>query len=204
MPADRQTRPVAANDPSLSPEANAVLTAELREAVGDRTVAVAQGTPRRSQGAHAEHRTATATLAGNRPVLIITFAAALVVGAVIAVATGAWWVLPLALVLHGTLTAVVAAGALQLTTQVEHLSPAAAARLEEEGVADPDRVFNDMVQEYAGDEPTGPSEVVRPGNNEQTAPGEDDPAKAASQQRSVITPSSGRTRPAGPGDDAGG
>lgn len=57
---------------------------------------------------------------------------------------------------------VVAWGAIQLTTQIEHASPQTTARLEEEGVADPDRVLSDLVEEYTGEAESSPAAGVSP------------------------------------------
>jgi len=58
--------------------------------------------------------------------------------------------------IHALGTIVVAICGFALTTQTEHLSPEVAARLEQEGVANPDAVFNTLVEEAAGtQEPRG-------------------------------------------------
>ena len=113
-----------------------------------------------------------------------------------------YWTVILAAALHAIGTLVVAAAAIQLTTEIEHVDPTVAARLEEEGVADPDRVLSELVEDYAGArQARGVSEVVSGGNNERTVAAEDDSAGSAVEQRTAITPSSGGS-PAGGRDSA--
>ena len=123
---------------------------------------------------------ATATVASMRPLLIVTLLAALTVGAVIALSTGSWWALVVAVGVHAVATMVVASGAIQLTTQIEHASPQTTARLEEEGVADPDRVLSDLVEEYTGEAETSPAAgVISAGDTGSQAP---------AAQRRAVTP----------------
>jgi hypothetical protein len=147
----RETRPVRSDDPSLSPETNRLLTEELRAIVGADEVEVDTSVPHREREAHARHGTWTATLDDNRLIVGVTFAMALVVGAILAFATGAWWLIFVALAVHAAGTLLVTALTLGATTEVEHPDPTLAARLEEEGVADPDRLLTDLAAEYTQD-----------------------------------------------------
>ncbi len=151
MDADRELerRIVQSADPALSAEANRLLTAEMRRIVGRDEVEVPVGTPHRERGRHAGHSLYSATLVGNRLVIIVTFLTAVVVGAIVSLATRSWWALIVALAVHAVGTLLVGAGAIQLTTEVEHASPQVAARLEAEGVRDPDKLLTELVQEYA-------------------------------------------------------
>ena len=169
-----ERREVRSRDPSLSPAANRALTDELREVVGRETVEVPADRARHERGRHGERPGLLVGLIANRLAIGITFLAALVVGAIVALATGSWWFLLLALAVHALATLLVVALVLRMTTQTEHLSPGAAARLEDEGVGDPDALFSDLVHEFA-------------------------PQDA---QRGEVTPS-GRSRPVGPGGGAG-
>jgi hypothetical protein len=81
---------------------------------------------------------------------------------------------------HAVGTMVVAAGAIQLTTQIEHASPQTTARLEEEGVADPDRVLSDLVEEYTGEAETSPAAGVVSARDTRT--------QAPAAQRRAMTP----------------
>ena len=117
----------------------------------------------------------------------MSFLIAVLVGVIVSLAAGSWWFLPLALAVLGLATLVVVGGVLQMTSQTEHLSPGAAARLEAEGVGDPDAVFTELVQEYARE----------PGSEHRT-PADEDPAQAAAEQRSAVTPSHDPSKPVGP------
>jgi hypothetical protein len=180
---------VRSEDPSLSPEANAQLTRELREAVGSDTAIVDDERLARARERHATHGTLAAELASHRLPIVVAFLAAVVIGGAIALATGSWWVLLAAVALHAVGTLLMTGFALRLTTETEHVSPTLAARLHEEGVAEPDRVFTELVEDYAGDgESRGVSEIVSSGANELTVRPEDDPGRAATEQRTAWTP----------------
>jgi hypothetical protein len=192
-PADAETerRFVRSEDPQLTPEANRLLTGELREVVGHDEVEVPRGTPRRAEEAHATHSPLVATLVTNRPLIIVTLLAAIVVGGIISLATGWYVAVLLAVGLHALATLLVAAGAIQLTTQVEHVAPETAARLEQEGVADPDRVLTQLVEDFAGaTQAGGVPEVIGSGHNGRTTNAEDDPARNMLEQRTALTPQS--------------
>ncbi len=150
-------QPVRSEDPSLSREANEMLTRELQQVVGATEVDVPEGTLERRILRHGGHSTMTATLVDNRPIILVTFLGAIVVGSIIALATGQFWALLLAVGVHAAATVLVAFGVLQLTTQTEHVSPEVYARLEAEGVTDPDQVFNELIEDL-----TPTSEVARP------------------------------------------
>jgi hypothetical protein len=195
MPANESERlverDVRSQDPSLSPEANRLLTDELREVVGDDHVRVPAQTPEREREAHGEHSKLLASLISNRPLFIVGVLALLVVGVVATLSTGAWWAAALLAVLAVTCAVVAGLGALHLATETEHLAPDVAARLESEGVLDPDKVFTELIEEFAGaTEAHGTAEVISSGGNEQTVHAEDNPAVAAVEQRTSWTPTS--------------
>jgi hypothetical protein len=165
-----ERREVRSQDPSLTPEANRVLTEELRQVVGRDVVEVPADRPRHERARHGARPGPLVDLTANRLLIGITFLAALVVGAVISLATGSWWFLLLALAVHAITTLIVVGLVLRMTTQTEHLSPGAAARLEDEGVGDPDAVFSDLVHEFAPEQaqrgdvtPSRRSKPVGPG-----------------------------------------
>jgi hypothetical protein len=186
-----ERRAVRSEDPSLSPDANRLLTDELRQAVGRDEVEVPAGTPRRTAERRGRHSPVVATLATHRQIAVVSLLAALVIGAIVAFATGAWWAVVVALGLHALGTMLTATAAVQLTTEVEHVAPETAARLEEEGVADPDRMLTDLVEDFAGAERArGAPEVVSSANNERTVHAGDDPARATVEQRTAMTPQS--------------
>jgi hypothetical protein len=189
---DYVEREVKSEDPDLSAEANRLLTEELCEAVGAERVEVpADATP-------GDGTPAPGFLAANRPLILVTFIAAVVVGGIVSLVTGAWWALLIAVGLHALGTVIVGAGAIRLTTQVEHVSPARATRLEAEGVVDPDEKLTELVEEYAGAKPRGDREVLGAGFNERAADTQGQPAEATAEQASAVTPSGGEgSRPGG-------
>jgi Flp pilus assembly protein TadB len=186
-----EEREVRSDNPDLSPEANRLLTEELREALGTERVRVPTGSSRPLADGARTRSPLVGTLIANRPLIVVTLLAALVVGAAVSLATGSWWAVVAVVGAHAIGTLVVATAAIQLTTQTEHASPEVAARLEEEGVADPDRVLSDLVEGYSpATGPRGTADVLSSGHNERTVRPEDDPAKAAAEQRTALTPSS--------------
>jgi hypothetical protein len=83
-----------------------------------------------------------ASLGAARFLLAALVAAAAIVGSVLLLGVGRWWALPLVvLVLLGSL-ALGAYLTLQATTEVEKPAPETVARLEEEGVPDPEAEVN--------------------------------------------------------------
>jgi hypothetical protein len=180
---DRQQterRFVRSEDPNLSAEANAALTEELQQAIGAEQVSMPADAPDPAAAERSGNSAATATVTSMRPLFIVTLLAALTVGAVIALSTGSWWALVVAVGVHAVGTMVVASGAIQLTTQIEHASPETTARLEEEGVADPDRVLSDLVEEYTGGAETSPAAgVISAGDTGSQSP---------AAQRRAVTP----------------
>jgi hypothetical protein len=121
----------------------------------------------------------------------VSLLAALVIGGIVALSTGAWWAVVAALGLHALGTMLTATAAVELTTDVEHVAPETAARLEEEGVADPDRVLTALVEDFAGAERAGGApEVISSASNDRTVHAMDDPARATVEQRTAMTPQS--------------
>lgn len=172
-------RTVRSDDPSLSDEANRLLTEELRRAVGSDEVEVPADALDRSSERHGAHGTIVTSLIANGTVLLFTFLALVVVGTIVSLATGSWWALAIAVGVHALGTMITAGSAVALTTEVEHVDPSTAARLEDEGVPDPDRVLTKLVEDYRGGT---------------RAPGA---ADATSEQRRAMTPSSGGSRAVG-------
>jgi hypothetical protein len=189
MAEERERREVRVQDPSLSPEANRILTEELRRAVGRDAVEVPADRPHAERERHGGRSGLAVALSDNRLAVAMTFLTALVVGAIVSLATGSWWFLLLALGVHALGTLAVVGIVLRMTTQTEHMSPSAAARLQDEGVEDPDALLTHLVEQYA---PEG-----RRGDERETTPHEE-PAQSAAEQRSSVTPSQDPSRPAGP------
>jgi hypothetical protein len=152
-------RPV---DPSLSPEANRILRDELRAIEGpaaDRQEPVAPP--------HALHSPAVANLISARVGGVLTLITAVVVGAIVALASGATWVLIVALAVLCLGTVMVVGLVARLTGEVEHLDPDDAALLEEEGVGDPDRLLEELVDETTA--PPPPPRAPRTATRERVA-----------------------------------
>jgi hypothetical protein len=184
-----ERREVRSRDPSLSPEANRILTEELRAAVGRDEVEVPRERRHAGRERHGGRSSFSVELSQNRLVIAMTVFAALVVGAILSLATGSWWFLLLALGVHALGTLAMVAIVLSMTTQTEHVSPGAAARLQDEGVEDPDALLSDLVEEFAPGE--------RRGDERATSP-HDEPAQSTAEQRSSVTPSQDPSRPVGP------
>jgi hypothetical protein len=176
---DEQQREVRSKDPSLSPEANRRLTAELRDAVGSDAVDVPAGRADHRSEPHGTHSTPAAAAGHNRAAILIVALVLLVVGAVVALATGSWWVMVAAVALDAVAAGVLLATTISMTTAVEHPSPQLAARLEEEGVADPDGLMTSLVDDVS----------------------HEDPREATGEQRTAVTPSSEPSRATNPADD---
>jgi hypothetical protein len=189
---ETRQREVRSSDPSLSPETNRRLTAELRDAVGDDAVEVPTGRADHRDEAHGTHSVPGAAAGHNRATIMIAALVLLVVGAVVWVTTGSWWVMVVAVVVDLIGVAVLVATTIGMTTSVEHPSAGLAARMEEEGVADPDRLMTELVDDFADDD-------EERGNRRTVTPREDE-SEATAEQRTAITPTDQPSRPAGPTD----
>jgi hypothetical protein len=128
-------------------EARDMLRGELREVVGDER---AQRAERAGALDEAIDGGGPKTIAGvfseSRQLIAITFFVALIVGAVIALITGAWWFILVALALHAIGTFVVVGTAFSLATRGESPDPRTAAALEARGVTDPDAALDHAVE----------------------------------------------------------
>ena len=198
-PAEDEVREVRAEDPDLSPETNARLTEELRDVVGAERVSVPGDRPRATRGEHPKQHGPAARLEVNRFQLIRTGAIVLTFGAIIALITRDWWVLPLAAGVHALGTMVVSLTVIRLTTVSEHPSPTVAAALSEEGVSNPDEHFSRMVEEFREEPERGTTEVLSPGFNERAASASADTPAASAEQSSAMTPTAEPSHPAGAG-----
>lgn len=145
-------------------------TAERAEDHGALDAALEAGRP----------RPVAAALDQSRTLIAITFLVALVAGAVIALVSGVWWMIFVALALHAVGTIVVVATTLSLTSQVESPDPRTAAALEEQGVTNPDAALNEAVRVAA--DTTEDEEAARArGQQEAITPSrESRPTEAAS------------------------
>jgi hypothetical protein len=140
-------RHVEVRDPNLGDQANAEVSAQLRDAVGADDVLVAAGTPDHRRAAHRTRSPLWSPLAALRLDLLVT-------GLVVAVAIGVWgiaaqgvWALVALLVIVAAGAIVITAAVVHMAAESEHLSPETVAELESEGDVDPDRAFNAVVDE---------------------------------------------------------
>jgi hypothetical protein len=192
-------REVRAEDPALSPHTNERLTEELREVVGTDRVRVPADRPHASRGEHPRQHGFSAYIESNRLQLIRTSAIVLTFGAVVALVTRDWWILPLAAGVHALGTMAVTLTIIRLTTTTERASPVLAAALSDEGVRNPDEHFSRMVEEFRAEDERGATEVLSPGFNERTTEATSDTAGAAAEQSSAMTPTAEPSQPSGEG-----
>lgn len=192
-----EEREVRSADPRLSPETNARVTEELREVVGSDRVAVPADRPHPTAGEQPRQRSGLAYLTEHRIELIRATAIVLTFGAVIALITNDWWLLPLAAGIHALGTMAVAMGVLRLTSIAERPSPSLGAALEEEGVSSPDERFSEVVEEFLPEPEGGASQVLAPGRNRRTVEAGTEPLAATSEQSTAMTPTAEPSEPAG-------
>lgn len=191
---DVETRVVEVAEPQLSPETNARLTEEVREVVGTERAEVPRDRPHPSQGERVNRRGVTAYLGTQRPMLLGTFAGALVIGAIIALVTNTWWILPLAAGVHALGTMTVVAIVIRMTTTVEHPSPELAATLSAQGVRNPDEHFSRLIDEFSPTSRDETADIASPAN-ERDVESDVDPAGAAAEQSSALSPNAGPSQP---------
>jgi hypothetical protein len=194
-----EEREVRAEDPELSPETNQRLTEELREVVGTDRVRVPVGRPRATRGEDPQQHGFVAHMNQHRFQIIRATAIVLTFAAIVALATGIWWLLPLAAGVHALGTMTVLLTIVRMTTIPEHVSPEVGAAMAEDGVSSPDERFSRMVQEFSDKDEVGATEVISPGYNERTADAEFDTARAAGEQSGAMTPTSQPSEPASGG-----
>lgn len=152
-PDDRRLAPreVVVHEPQLSDDANAALTHDLLDVVGRPVVSVPADRPYANlgEGEDAPHSSGRATLSENRFIIGQVGGVLIVVGTIVALVTGNWWLLPLAVAVLGLGTALVIRMVLTMTSHDERPSASTVAMLEEEGVEDPESLFSDIVDEFA-------------------------------------------------------
>jgi hypothetical protein len=151
LPSDGPTerRRVASDDPGLSPEANQMLTEELRTIIGSAFVDVPVGRADPAHARHGTHGEAIAELIADRFGYVTTTLVLVVVLAVVGLATGSVVALAGALLVLAVAIGLVVLMVLRLAGESEHPSPELAALLEREGVGDPDRLLTELVREFS-------------------------------------------------------
>jgi hypothetical protein len=151
MPRSQKTerRFVRIDDPTLSDETNEQLSGELRGVVGRDEVRAPAARRDSTRGRHGGSPPLLANIVGTRIGYQLTLAAAVVVAfAVLAFVTGSIVLVVVALVVLLAMVVVVIRSVVSFAGQMEHPSPELAARMEQEGVRDPDRLMEDMVQDF--------------------------------------------------------
>jgi hypothetical protein len=194
-----EEREVVVNDPELSPETNSALTEELRDVVGADRVKVPADRPRASDGEFPDRQARGFSLDGRGYVWVRNAAIVLTFAAIVALATGNWWLLPLAAGVHALGTMTVAFTIVRVTSEIEHPSPTVSAALSEEGVAAPDERFTQMVEEFSEQPRGGASETLSPGWNERSVSAREDTATSAAEQSTAMTPTAEPSRSGGAG-----
>lgn len=127
-------------------EARDMLRGELREVVGTEAAERAERRGALDEAIEGRPKTIEGVLSESRELIAISFFVAIVVGAVIALISGAWWIIFVALALHAIGTVVVVGTALTLATRGESPDPRTAAALEARGVSDPDAALDHAVE----------------------------------------------------------
>lgn len=186
---EQEIRDVRVQEPGLTRQTNEDLTDEVRDVVGRDHVRVPAGRPRPSRG-EASGFSAERTAPSDSFVFVQIGAAAVVVGAIIALASGQWWLLPVAALVLFLITYGVVQTIMRMTSRPERPSPTTAAAMREEGVRDPERHFSAIVDEFT--ENTAEGEA-------RTAAAEEDGAHAAAEHRRSGTPTGGPSQPVGVG-----
>jgi hypothetical protein len=141
-------RIVRSADPALSAEANRLLTAEVRRVIGKDEVDVPIDRPDPATAAQRLHSPAIADIIGARLGAVFTALAALCVAAIIALVIDTTAILVVALVVLVVATLLALRSVWGLTDEREHPDPETAALLEGEGIGDPDRLLQDLVDEF--------------------------------------------------------
>ncbi len=190
-----ERRAVEVHEPALSESTNVQLTDEVRDVIGADEVEVPIGRPHPSTGESVAHRRSLPLpfALPNDFVIAQGGLALVVIGAIaaLAVVIHRWWTLVLAFLVLASMTYLVVAMVIKMTSNPERPDPTTVAAMEEEGVDDPEQLFSDVVAEFT-------AELGTDGETGRTTDVVDDPAKAAAEQRDATTPSGGPSRAVGP------
>jgi hypothetical protein len=148
MPGERE-RPIRVRDPRLSEEANELLSAELRRALGRDTAPISEADLDRPP-APDEPAALERALVSMRFLLAVVLPGALIVGAGLSLLLDTWWIVAAVAAAYVLATGIVVG--LGLTTAAQRMaepSPELLARLRREGIADPEREFRQRVRRIA-------------------------------------------------------
>ena len=178
----------------ISAEARATLIGELEDAVGKE--AVGQADVDVDRAINERPQPMRSALASSRLLIILSGATALTVGVIAALALGSWWLVAVAMVVHGVLTAVVVGSSMTLISQVEKPDPNVVTRLEQQGVEDPEAVINNLIEQVAGEAEGSRSRRAVTDDAGETRPPGEDRLEATTRQQTATTPASEATRTA--------
>ncbi len=186
-----EERTVEVNDPKLSEGANERLTAAVREVIGADRVLVPADRPRVSQGER-PRASFQQRMTSFKAMVIGTIAVAIGVAFVILTALDKSWLLTaIAFIVLSVSLASVTMTIIGLASTPEYPDPGLVAYLSEQGVMDPEVRFSELVAEF----------TPAPEDDEHRSTAvEDDPARAAAEQRDAMTPSGGPSTAVGGGD----
>jgi hypothetical protein len=184
-----EQRTVEVNDPELSADANRRLTEAVREVVGSDRVLVPADRPRVSQGERSG-ATLTQRMTSTMAMGIGAIAVAVCVALIIVTTLGGrWYLTAITFVVLAIALASVTMSIMGLASTVEYPDPGLVALLSEQGVRDPEVRFSALVKEFT---------PADDGDEHRSAPAEEDPAQAAAEQESSVTPSGGPSTAVGP------
>jgi hypothetical protein len=197
---DVEEREVRANDPNLSADLNARLTAELRDVIGADSVVVPRQRAHFSEGEGRDVHGLVGYITMHRLQLVRATAIVLTFALIVALATNKWWLLPVAAGVHALGTMTVVLTTIRLLTISEHPSPQLAAALSEAGIRSTEEFFSGMADEFRPEPTRSTGDVLSPGANERTADATVDPARAGAEQSSAMTSTAQPSQPVGDGE----
>jgi hypothetical protein len=190
--AEHEIRKVRMADPGLSEQTNRAITRDLQVAVGATSVDVPVDRLRVDRGAEAPLPSGHLRGGTDSRLLIIVIGSMFIgVAAIVAVGAGHGWIVAVAFVLVAGLALFVVRTVLAMTRVREHPSATTAAAMQADGIRSPDEFFSAAVAEF-----TDTREDDLGGHRD--TPVHDDPAQAAAEQETAMTPSSGPSEAVGP------
>jgi hypothetical protein len=188
--ATTEERRVEVNDPSLSPEANRLMTEAVREIIGVDTVRVPVDRPRPSQG---ERPTGNPFARATPTVIAIVgvIAVGAGVGMIVSLIDHRWWTTGVAFLVLIVALFFVTMTIIGLASTTDYSDPTNAAALSELGVSDIEPRLSEIVREFTPVEGDGDRTVHADENS---------PAAASAEQHKAGTPSGGPSEAVGPGE----
>ncbi len=183
-----ERRTVEVNDPAYSDDVNRRLTEAVREVIGTDSVLVPVDRPRVSQGEQAPGGPFD-RITHTKAVAVGMVAVGVLVGLIVALTGGHWWLTGVVFAVLGVALAVVVMTILGLSSTTDYPDPGLVAILSEQGIRDPEVRFSEIIHEFT---PVDDDE-------DRDTPVEEDPAQASAEQRTSVTPSGGPSEAVGPG-----